>query len=95
MSYLDNKKFAQKKDLKLVKILAEQKANLTGVNQAVVKRLHGVYGEYYETISKNEAEKTGEHVLHNFRPLPAQSVLPGNKLGKSKTADYAGKPAGD
>ena len=90
MSYLKHNQFKLKKDLKLQKILAEQKANLTGQEQTIVKRNDAVYGDYYEILSHQEADKAKEHVLQIFRPLPAESVHAAIKRGKSKPVDNTG-----
>lgn len=87
--------YKQKKDLTRVEVLANQYASITGVTQAIVLRYSGIYGKYYEVISQYEADQRGEHVLQLCRPLPAVKVSAGRKPGKSRTANYKGKPAGD
>jgi hypothetical protein len=91
MSYLIHKQFQDKKNLDLQKILGIQKANQTGQEQTIVKRNHSAYGDYYEIISHQEADQTGEHVLLICRPLPLKGVLAGVKHGKVKPANNTGQ----
>ena len=95
MSYLTHNDFRQKKDLLLQKLLASQKANQTGIEQAVVKKYHAVYGNYFEIISHQEADQAGERVLFIGRCLPIEGIQSNTKRSKSKSADNKGKPAGD
>jgi hypothetical protein len=67
MACCEDKIYKRKKNLIHVSILACQYANITPADVAVIRKVHGVYGQYYDFIDYAAAKKQGFKVLRRFR----------------------------
>jgi hypothetical protein len=85
MSCYDREKYLRAKDLELMKILGIRTATLTEEPKIIVKRTHGVYGQYYAIISEAEVKDNNETVVFKCKPLSPVKVP--SSAGKRKLAE--------
>ena len=68
MSCGERIKIERRKRLSHAYVLTAQAATLLNTTMAVVKMKHHCYGEYYETVTHEEARRDGLHVHRKCEP---------------------------
>ena len=69
MSCCEKIKIDRLKDISHATILAQQTAGLLNRTQAVVKKTHPKYGDYYEGMDYDQAKRDNIKVLRKCIPL--------------------------
>ena len=68
MSCGEKQKIERRKKFSHAYVLTAQAATLLNTTMVVVKMIHHCYGEYYETVSYEEARRDGLHIRRKCEP---------------------------